>query len=199
MKGIVKISRTAEYDEDNMNHGTNYAFFHRPQCQSLPPRWYQRVISSATRSIDIWDPYFNYNDNDEDNDCRLFKYLRCSVKMRFLVVESDDKFNSKFRDWEPSIANMITTALKPGMDISFSYISPNTELGAKWEFHDRFLIVDNDRVFLVGSSVGYQLSPKASTGMYELINDEDKKLVTDMFELYWTFAKNQKHLKQIAL
>ena len=199
MKGKVRINKLAEFDEDNMEHGKYYAFFHRPRYQALPPRWYERLLDSAQRSVDIWDPYFNYNTNYNDNDCRIFKHLKNSVKFRYLMVEDDGKFEGKVSTWEPVIANMIAPALKPGMDVTFAYISPNTDFGAKWEFHDRFLIIDDDRFFLVGSSVGYHLSSKASTGIFELTEDEDKSLVKDLFDMYWEFARKQKHLKRIAL
>lgn len=199
MKGRVKISTLAEFDEDNMEHGKYYAFFHRPRHQTLPPRWYERLLGSATRSVDIWDPYFNYNTNYDDNDCRIFRHLKNSVKLRYLKVEDDGKFEGKVSTWEPVIANMISPALKPGMDVVFAYISSNTDFGAKWEFHDRFLIIDEERFFLVGSSVGYYLSSKASTGIFELTEDEDKSLVKDLFDMYWSFARKQKHLKKIAL
>lgn len=199
MKGKIRISRQSEYVDDNMLHGNDYAFFHRPQHLSVPPRWYQHLIGSATRSIDIWDPYFNYNPNDNHDDCRIFKYLNNSIKFRYLVVEGDKKFGENFDKWEPVISSNVITSLKTGMEINFSYISEGDDLGKFWIFHDRFLIIDSERVFLIGGSIGYHLSSIASTGMYELKDGDDKALVKDMFETYWTFSKNQNHVKMIAL
>ena len=199
MKGKIRISKKSEYEDDNMIHGNDYAFFHRPLHLAVPPRWYQFLISSATRCVDIWDPYFNYNLDNNHDDCRVFRYLNNSVRFRYLVVEGDVQFEKDFQKWEPVIASNIPSSLKADMEISFSYISGGDELGKLWVFHDRFLIIDNERVFLIGGSLGYHLSSVASTGIYELKDSDDKALVKDMFETYWTFSKKQNHVKKIAL
>lgn len=199
MKGKLRISKKSEYVDDNMLHGNDYAFFHRPLHLSVPPRWYQNLIGSATRSVDIWDPYFNYNLESNHDDCRVFKFLSKSVKLRYLMVAGDKKFEEDFVRWEPVIAGNIIPSLKSGMEIRFSYISEGDDLGKFWTFHDRFLMIDCNRIFLIGGSLGYHLSSIASTGMYELKDGDDKALVKEMFETYWTFSKNQNHVKKVAL
>ncbi len=199
MKRKVVISKSSEYADDNMIHGGGYAFFHKPQYPALPPRWYMNLVESATRSVDIWDPYFNYNKNEAANDCRVFNHLRSSVKMRYLMVEEKTSFDDKVRMWEPEIANAIPKAVKAGTEVAFAYISTNDDLGKWWEFHDRYLIIDGERVFLIGGSLGYHLTSIASTGMYELTEDADRRLVKDKFEEYWAFARKRNHFKEMAL
>ena len=115
------------------------------------------------------------------------------------MVEGDVQFEKDFQKWEPVIASNIPSSLKADMEICFSYISEGDELGKLWVFHDRFLIIDKERVFLIGGSLGYHLSSIASTGIYELKDSDDKALVKDMFETYWTFSKKLNHVKKIAL
>ena len=199
MKRKVFISKTSEYADDNMMHGDGYAFFHRPKFPALPPRWYMNLVEMATRSVDIWDPYFNYNDKEVSSDCRVFNHLRRSIKLRYLMVKEKTLFDEKVKVWEPEIANAIPKAVKAGTEVTLAHISTNDDLGKKWEFHDRYLIIDGERVFLIGGSLGYHLTSIASTGMFEMTQDADKRLVKDMFEEYWTFAKSRNHYKELAL
>jgi hypothetical protein len=199
MKRRVTINKSSEFADDNMIHGKSYAFFHRPKYPALPPRWYMTLVELARRSVDIWDPYFNYNQNDVASDCRIFNHLRNSLKFRYMLVKEKADFDKKVQTWEPEISNAIPKAVKNGTEVTLACISTSDDLGKKWEFHDRFLIIDGERVFLIGGSLGYHLSSIASTGIFELMDEEDKNLVKDMFELYWTFAKTRNHYKEIAL
>ena len=199
MKGKVKINKRIEFADDNMKHGENYAFYHRPESQSLPPRWYKKLIESAQRSIEIWDPYFNYKPEDSIDDSRLFGYLRSSLKVRYLAIDGKGSFEEKMRACEPLIGSIVVPTLKTGMDIQFGYITTGDDFGKYWEFHDRLLIIDNVRFFLIGSSIGYHLESKASTGIYELKDNEDQRLVREMFDAYWAFAQNRNQFRKIAL
>lgn len=199
VKRKVFISKKAEFANDNMLHGENYAFYHRPNYPALPPKWYVNLIESATRSVDIWDPYFNCDDKDATSDCRVFNYLRNYLKLRYLMVKEKPVFDEKIKVWEPEIANAIPKAVKAGMEVTFAYISKHDDFGLMWEFHDRYLIIDGERVFLIGGSLGYHLAPIASTGMYELKEEADKNLVIEKFNEYWAFAKKRNHYKELAL
>lgn len=199
MKGKIRVSRKSEFEDDNMLHGETYALFHRPAHIATPPLWYQRLLGTATRSVEIWDPYFNYDLNKGDDDCRIFRYFRHSVSIRYLMMESKGNFDERMRICETIISGMIPNGLKCGMNIVFSYISEGDEWGKWWSFHDRFLIIDKERVFLVGSSVGYQLDSKGTSGICELHEEQDKAIVMDYFDDYWKLSISQGHSKEIML
>lgn len=199
MRGKIRVRYTSEFVGDNLQHGMQYAFFHKPNYPSLAPKWYQKLLASARKSVDIWDPYFNYDTAQNDDDTKLFAYLTHPVEVRFLMVDDKNSFETRMRNSEPQIANIIPAGIKNGMNISFSYISTGVELEKMWEFHDRYLIIDSERVFLVGSSVGYHLVSKATTGMCELYDESDKRLIIDRFDDYWTFSDLHHHVKKLSL
>lgn len=197
MKIVYK--KTKEIDDDNMIHGKNYAFFHRPLNATIGPQWYLRVVGEATRSIDIWDPYFNQDTNNDDS--RLFNYVKHPVKIKFLMAKSAVTFINAFNSWENTISSYFPKGLKVGSEVELGYIDDNGSdvLNSKWKCHDRFLIVDEKRMFLVGSSLGYHLRSINSTGMYELQDKEDKDIVKEMFGKYWQFAQSHNQVKTVTL
>ena len=52
-------------------------------------------------------------------------------------------------------------------------------------FHDRFLIIDEADVFLVGSSIGYHIQSKQSTGIYKVYSTDAKEFIKSIFKHYW--------------
>lgn len=52
-------------------------------------------------------------------------------------------------------------------------------------FHDRFLIIDDTDVFLIGSSVGYHTNSQKSTGIFKVSNNDTKNFIKSIFKYYW--------------
>ena len=53
-------------------------------------------------------------------------------------------------------------------------------------WHDRYLIIDDTDCYLVGNSLDAQQATNKHHGMLLLTEDNDKKIVTDLFEKYIT-------------
>lgn len=166
---------------DNMYHGKHYAFFHHPEMMTSEPLMYKNLVASATRSVEIWDPYFN------DTDTELFSYLQNNTKVKVLLCTTKPLFLSKAPSMWKLSSNIQLTG-KSGVQIMFGCVDKGNNTYKVWEWHDRWLIIDDERVFLIGSSLAYYLKPINTTGIYELKSEEDKELVKEMFKKYWKAA-----------
>ena len=52
------------------------------------------------------------------------------------------------------------------------------------EWHDRFLIIDDTDVYLVGASLDAHMGTNKSYGIYHLTETDDKNLVIDTYKIY---------------
>ena len=164
-----------------MYHGKYYAFYHHPEKLYDEPLLYKSLITSAKLRVEIWDPYFN------DDDTAVFSWLSNNVKVKVLLFSTKETFTNKASSkWNLSTAVQISS--KRGVEVTFGCVDKGNILYKEWEWHDRWLIIDDDRVFLIGSSLSNYLLPNHTTGICELTADEDKELVKDMFKKYWNTA-----------
>lgn len=159
-----------------------YWFYHKEDFPTVEPLKYREIIKSAVRSIDILDPYFNIYGTK--TDYQIFDNIRDNIKIRILTVKKMLKvININFlNDTLNSIKSVVTAA--------------NTEFGMRvinlseageqiWEFHDRFLLIDNTDLYIVGGSIGYHVYSENSTGIYKVDDSETLELVTAIYEYYW--------------
>ena len=165
---------------DNMYHGKHYAFYHHPDRINDEPLLYKNLVSSATRSVEIWDPYFN------DNDTEIFSHLKDNVQAKVLIFYSKEMFRS--RTTQLKLLTTIKLSGKSGVKVRFGCVDRGNATYKEWEWHDRWLIIDEKQVFLVGASISSHIKPNHTTGVYELQEDEDKELVKEMFKKYWHSA-----------
>ena len=196
---MAKIKLNSVFEEkDYMEHGNQYAFYKMAFMSAHVPLYYRNIIREAKHSVYIWDPYFNVS--QEDDDTRIFAHQSQALKWRFLMNKAKrDDFMKSAAIWETHINHQVPNTHKSGTSIEFRNFY-NSEV---WSFHDRFLIVDADtdecQVYLVGSSVSYHLRSQNATGICRLDDEDDKKLVKDMFELYWKNAKKYGDLYNVIL
>ena len=185
-------------DRTNMLNGEQYWFYDHSTALTRCPMLYKQIIERASHSISIWDPYFNVS--QEDDDTRIFAHQSQALKWRFLMNKAKcGDFMKRAAIWETHINHQVPNTHKSGTSIEFR----NFYDSEVWSFHDRFLIVDADtnecQVYLVGSSVSYHLRSQNATGICRLDDEDDKKLVKDMFELYWKNAKKYGDLYNVNL
>ena len=57
-----------------------------------------------------------------------------------------------------------------------------------WIFHDRFLIIDECDVYLIGSSIGWHLSSQESTGVFRVKDQGTKDFIRSLYNEYWKQA-----------
>lgn len=155
-----------------------YSFYLR-DCNTKPaPTMYGNLISGATSKIIIWDPYIHHQ------DISVFSQLTCAVDIVLLTLMGAQKWSN----WQTGIINefrqMVPTAFLDETSLTLAYIDKaqhGDDLNGKWQFHDRFLIIDDMDYYLVGSSIAHHLSAKQSTGIMKLEHDVDKALIYDVF------------------
>lgn len=174
-------------EPDLMYHGNNYAFFDYSEHQADLPTMYGDLLASAESKICIWDPYFNAKKGD--TEFFVFSRIKNCVKIELLSHGSSQ--NSRVADSIQHIKNNLDLAIVSLTEIKFFWISTDKYV-AKYSVHDRFLIIDDQRYFLVGSSWGHHSNvdgDRGSTGIFEIENDNDKNIIKRMYDKYKRIAE----------
>ena len=183
MAGTVKVPATAAIASisHNFDQGTNYYFFDNRMEET--PNLYKQLLAIATEKIQIWDPYY-----DEEKDAALFEDVKAE-KMDIEILTTQDKRpnNRTAQEFADNILNAIPKEQTPKCKVvvrSFAKSARNrkNELIPLW--HDRYLIIDQTEVFLIGPSMTSQVETKRSFGFYRLNDVEDIKVVKKYFESY---------------
>lgn len=166
--------------------GNYLHYFDRSVHVGDVPGLYQDIISKATTSVWIFDPYFN--DGDED----LFFSLQSNVDIIVLRMHPTGSHSTHPSDCVTRIINAVPTAVKSlgHGNVQCAYIDTRDSSLDPYKFHDRYLIIDGAIVYSVGASIGYQLAPKQSFGIIELDDPDDAAIILKVFNDYKTIAEN---------
>lgn len=160
-----------------------YYFYHMPDSPDNAPELYKHLLCRAISQIDIWDPYFNVSSIDKPDDTSIFDSLvQSNIKVNILTIRQ------KKSDYFDSIKSKLLYVLPDNVDnISFYIrcIDSGDIDNKKWQFHDRILIIDRTDVFLVGASIGYNISPHRSFGIYKIYDVNTMSFILNMFQQYW--------------
>lgn len=171
-----------------MLKGSQLHYFDRSRHVNDIPGLYQSILSSATQSVWIFDPYFNAGDE------LIFSSLQKDVNIIVLRMCSIGNSSSLTpQDCVTRIINSIPNSVKSAGHgtVECVYIDKSVQSIEPYKFHDRFLIIDNAVVYSVGASIGYQLNPKQSFGVIELDDSDDAAIVLDVFNRYKTEAESR--------
>ena len=164
--------------EFDMYKGEYYHFWCAPESNGILPSLYQQVLSLAEDEVWVWDAYFH------QVDAVIFGALsKPGVAIKMITepkVPIQDFINGIVTNMETAIAS----SNKVGCKITI--VQSKGQGYSDWKMHDRFLIVDQRRVYLIGSSVGNYLNMGESTGAYEITEEEDKELIINAYDFYWT-------------
>lgn len=159
-------------------HGENY-FLHNPS-RSDEPVCYKEVIARAKKSICILDPYAFENDATRVFECIQENGLTINI---ITSGYEEDKIKVAADD-------IVDIIKKNGNSCSLSITSykvRNVESKQRINlWHDRYLIIDDSDCYLVGSSLDAQQTTNKHHGMLLLTEDNDKKIVIDLFKSYIT-------------
>jgi len=164
----------------------HYYFYHKSSYPTEAPSYYQNILGNAKSSIDIFDPYFNVIGNNCDQN--IFRNIPKEITLKILTVKGLDRRSSYLGDVDNAIKSVIPTIknVRFGMRV----INKSDMSLVDYQIHDRFLIIDKKTAYVVGSSIGYHLSPILSTGIYEVQDDVTNNFVIEIFEEYWKIAIN---------
>jgi len=159
-----------------------YWFYHKGSYPNDNPLLYQELVDNATNEIIIWDPYFNVKHPNADQN--IFANIRNNVTIKILTFKGLDRNQTYLTE----VKDLLKTIIPPSKDCRFGLRVINTgdiaNQGSRF-FHDRFLIIDENNVFLVGSSVGYHIQSEQSTGIFKVYNTDTKEFIKSIFKHYW--------------
>lgn len=159
-----------------------YWFYHKGFYPNDNPLLYQQLIDDALSEIIIWDPYFNVKPPQRDQD--IFANINDEITIKILTSKGLDGPQTYLTE----VKNILKTIIPPRKNCRFGLRVINrgdvVNQGDHY-FHDRFLIIDDSEVFLIGSSVGYHIKSERSTGIFKVSNDETKDFIKSIFKYYW--------------
>lgn len=169
---------------DNMEHGLHYAFYDHSVQRSNGPKMYADLLGSAQGSIIIWDPYFN---KSQTNDYLLFGNIKCPVEIYYLTNGSKSENCRIVNEKAQLLWDNIPMAVRDKCTLHFAFVTK--DVSDDYIFHDRWLIIDDSRYFLVGGSINYHSGiPTCSTGIYEVMDDKDQQLIKNKFDKFYQHA-----------
>ena len=146
----------------------------------------QNVLSHAQRSVRIWDPYFGANvageEVDEEDDLRFIEKL-ADLSIDVQVLTSCGDWAGRGSETLNRLAARISQLRKAFPERFGRMRCKAWVLRKTTAFHDRFIIVDDQRVWLLGSSLR-GLGRKHST----LVKLEHSEEVISAFDRIWKGA-----------
>lgn len=175
----------------NMRYGENLYYFDKSRHNgSESPAYYQKLIESATESLWIWDSYF-WRD-----DVLLFNNVTNPIEIKVLrQFSSNATHNPKYYSLPDNVNDIIDNIPNDvkgnNKKVQCAFIDKYKDDCKKYQFHDRYLIIDESRVFAVGASLSYQYNPGESFGIYKIGKVDDISLIIKIFNEYFDFAASK--------
>lgn len=167
-------------------YGEDYAFY--DARTKLVPDYYQRILASATKSIEIWDTYTRVD------DWQVFKDVRCpDLTITINTICDRDYFTTEqdVKDLANAIKNNLhRDVLKLSLRVTAILDRYRYE---KNLWHDRFLIIDDTFYYLVGPSVNNQYGSSFSFGIHLLSKVKDIDLLKRKLQSYSTILGNSRY------
>ncbi|WP_369689778.1 hypothetical protein [Leptospira ellinghausenii] len=160
-----------------------YWFYHQSSHPDNNPLLYQELINNALSEIIVWDPYFNVNFPNSDQD--IFVNIKNDITIKILTVKNLVRPN---HDYLTSVHRAMKSKIDPAKDCRFGLRVINKVDCAnhgKSLFHDRFLIIDSNQVYLIGSSIGWHLKSHGSTGIFKVSKPDTISFIQSIFKFYW--------------
>lgn len=178
---ITASSQTLMHEDQ-----TGYCFYHKVSHPASPPTLYSQLISNASSTIEIWDPYFNAAITP--SDATIFASVKPMVSIKLLTQKGMRAGNPYLTE----VATAIKAAILPSQNVRFGLrvVDKSNQGMVDWHFHDRMLIVDGTDFYLVGSSIGYHVTAQCSTGMFAVQDPVTQSFIRWLFDLYWAQAQN---------
>lgn len=168
---------------------SNYWFHHKPSFPGLNPLLYERIISNANRSIEIWDPYFHAT-----IDNIIFSNVKDNITIKIL---SRKGLNGAGLNYMLDVRSSLQGVIPNSKNVNFCIGVIDIYTKGHWDFHDRFLIVDNIQVYIIGASLEYNHLSKKSSGIYKIQNEDTCNFIISQFNNHW--VETSKHPSSIQL
>lgn len=162
----------------------NYAFYDRNGDDSIQPGYYQHLLSGAKKII-IWDPHFM-----EEHDGKLFEFVTTNdVEIDILTVctktQQEQQEVIKLRDNIKNALRKAGITRYCGYVYAFMHYKVRDGMGHRiYQCHDRFLMLDDKDLYMVGASMNNQLSSEWNFGIMKIeksVNPDIYKLINDKY------------------
>lgn len=164
----------------------SYWYYHKGSYPNDPPLHYQQLISSATTYVEIWDPHVNIGNGS--NDLEIFDNVPVNITLKILTKKGLAGINQTFLS---DLHIGLKTRIPPSKNLRFGlrvFDKGDKANYESWFFHDRFLIIDQTDVFIIGSSIGWHVKSVESTGIFKVDKVETRAFIKSIFEEYWKQA-----------
>lgn len=171
----------------------NYAFYDRNGDDSVKPEYYQNLLSSAKKIV-IWDPHFM-----EEHDGQLFEYVKTNdIEIEILTVCTKDRYAQQEQQEVIKLRDNIKNALRKagitrygGYVYAFKHYKVRDYMGHRiYQCHDRFLMLDDKDLYLVGASMNNQLGSEWNFGIMKIDYAQDSNLF-DLVNRKYNDLKNK--------
>ena len=177
-------------DVSSVNGSTNfvdgkYYHFYDYGLTDGEPLLYRQLLANAKKSIMIWDPHYS------NVDVELFSDIhQDGIYIEVLTLceagEAKSAMDAVAEDILDSLDEDINTCM-----VNVIALMPKYQRKVPWtEWHDRYLIIDVNNVYLVGASLDAQNYTSKSFGIYQLTESVDINLVLKSYEAYRNSVKD---------
>jgi len=163
----------------------NYWFYHKGSFPDCEPLYYKYLIKNANSYIEIWDPYFNVS--NEPGDQNIFDEIPKNITLKILTLKGLVRSQSYLTDVLNSLKIKIPASKNIRFGLRLYNLGDDANQG-NWFFHDRYLIIDQKDVYLIGSSVEWHIRSVGSTGIFKINNIETSQFIISIFNEYWKNA-----------
>ena len=178
---MIKLGR----DVSSVNGSTHfldgkyYHFYDRRRTKEAP-KLYMDLLESAQSSIVIWDPHYSQCEPS------IFSVIQKNgIRIDVLTVCDGWENKNDMNAFADKILNAIDSVVVSECRVFVNALAPRDLRHIHWtEWHDRYLIIDNSKVFLVGASLDAQYDTCKSYGIYQLTETDDINLVIDAYNAY---------------
>lgn len=192
--------------------GSGFWFYDRLDNHESGPTIYRALLEQAESKIYIWDPYLGAD------DVVLFDNLSAGIDIWILTCCDASRECRMGDNFKLFLSKMIIEQNRKKYGLKIAAIDKSKiqkELRKKENQvragekvpHDRFLFIDEKRVFLVGASLQYHSVENtgfgdrdvSTTTIYEIQEQEQRDFLLGEFKSYWNTDsdKNKKYFTMI--
>ena len=157
--------------------GEDYAFY--DARTGIVPDFYQKILATTTRSIKIWDTHFR-----PEYDGEVFQKVTCTNLEIWLMTISDRDY------YKPEDVNNLANGIMENLPDTVTTCKLTIFAMSDWSrfhrklWHDRFLVIDDERYYLVGASMNNQVGSSTSFGIHYLSHRADKEVLKKKLASY---------------
>lgn len=176
----------------------NYAFYDRNANVAIKPEYYKQILAGAKKIV-IWDPHFMENEDGKlfesvnQNDVEIVILTVCTNSYQ---VQQEEPEVHKLRDNIRNALRKAGVSRFSGYVYAFKHHKVKDGMRCRiYQCHDRFWMIDDKDLYIVGASMNNQLSSEWNFGIMKIeksVNPDIYKLVDDKYTaLLNKFSANQ--------